>query len=180
MRQRADDTENVLSYLRDCHFTVEFIYECEWLKQKAESHEIKKFAATLLRPMDHRVFMTTENIIAAIKNDDIFGVVECDLRVPRDLERYFSEMPPIFKNAEIGRADIGQHMREFAEEADLLRHPRRSLIGSFHASRQLFITPLLKWYMNHGLEVTRVYQVRITCISYAGTLCTFFIRYILY
>ena len=89
-------------------------------------------------------------------------------------------MLPIFKNAEIGWADIGKHMCEFAEEADLLRHPRRSLIGSFHASRQLFITPLLKWYMNHGLEVTRVYQVRITCISYAGTLCTFFIRYILY
>ena len=37
--------------------------------------------------------------------------------------------------------------------------PRRSLIGSFSGDKILLITPLLKWYLAHGLEVTKIYQV---------------------
>ena len=37
--------------------------------------------------------------------------------------------------------------------------PRRSLIESLFGERILLATPLLKWYLQHGLEVTHVYQV---------------------
>ena len=37
--------------------------------------------------------------------------------------------------------------------------PRRLLIGGMKAKKILLLTPLLKWYINHGLEVTEVYQV---------------------
>ena len=37
--------------------------------------------------------------------------------------------------------------------------PRRMLVGSFHGDKILLATPLLRWYLEHGLEVTRVYQV---------------------
>ena len=33
------------------------------------------------------------------------------------------------------------------------------LIGSYFADKILLITPLLKWYINHGLEVTKIYEV---------------------
>ena len=36
---------------------------------------------------------------------------------------------------------------------------RRSLIGSMVGEKILLATPILKWYLEHGLEVTRVYQV---------------------
>ena len=39
-----------------------------------------------------------------------------------------------------------------------MKTPRRSLIGSMFG-KQLLATPLLKWYLQHGLQVTRVYQV---------------------
>ena len=57
----------------------------------------------------------------------------------------------IFKNAEINRADIGDHMRSYAEREGLMKTPRRSLIGSMHGKRILLATPLLQWYLNHGL-----------------------------
>ena len=47
-------------------------------------------------------------------------------------------------------------MKSYAEENGLLSQPRRTLIGSYHASKILLITPLLKWYLDHGLEVTDV------------------------
>ncbi len=37
--------------------------------------------------------------------------------------------------------------------------PRKTLIGSFYGEKILLATPLLKWYLEHGLEVTHIYQV---------------------
>ena len=37
--------------------------------------------------------------------------------------------------------------------------PRRMLVGSYRGDKILLATPLLRWYMDHGLEVTHVYQV---------------------
>ena len=37
--------------------------------------------------------------------------------------------------------------------------PRRGLIGSLKGEKILLATPFLKWYLEHGLEVTKVHQV---------------------
>ena len=37
--------------------------------------------------------------------------------------------------------------------------PRKSLISSMFGEKILLSTPLLKWYLQHGLEVTHIYQV---------------------
>ena len=68
-------------------------------------------------------------------------------------------MCPIFKNTEISREDIGEFMQAFAEEQNIMPQPRRSLIGSYFGERILLATPLVKWYLENGLEVTHVYQV---------------------
>ena len=48
---------------------------------------------------------------------------------------------------------------KYAEENDVMKQARRSLIGSMFGEKILLATPLLKWYLEHGLEATRVYQV---------------------
>ena len=37
--------------------------------------------------------------------------------------------------------------------------PRRMLVGSYYGDKILLATPLLRWYLDHGLEVLHVYQV---------------------
>ncbi|XP_072022325.1 uncharacterized protein [Amphiura filiformis] len=76
-------------------------------------------------------------------------------------------MSPIFKNTEISRNDIGSFMQSYAEEYDIMSTPRRSLIGSMFGEKMLFATPLLKWYLAHGLQITRVYEV----IEYTPVAC---------
>ncbi len=49
-------------------------------------------------------------------------------------------------------------MKDIAETNDLLKKPRKTLISSYHAKEILLTTPLLKWYLEHGLEVTRVHS----------------------
>ena len=50
-------------------------------------------------------------------------------------------------------------MRQYAEENDIMSAPRRVLVGSFRGDKLLLATPLLRWYLAHGLVVDRVYQV---------------------
>ena len=50
-------------------------------------------------------------------------------------------------------------MGAFAEKHNIMPRPRKTLIGSFYGEKILLATPLLKWYLLHGLKVTRIYQV---------------------
>ncbi|GMF23677.1 unnamed protein product [Phytophthora lilii] len=57
-----------------------------------------------------------DGIVDDIKNDKIFGFLECDIRTPEHLKQVFSEMSPIFKNVMIDCTDesvIGKHMFDY-------------------------------------------------------------------
>ena len=49
-------------------------------------------------------------------------------------------------------------MKKFAEENRLLKKPRRILISSYFGEKILLTTPLAKWYLEHGLEITKIYE----------------------
>ncbi|KAG4040561.1 hypothetical protein PC123_g23900 [Phytophthora cactorum] len=103
-----------------------------------------------------------DGIIDDIKSDKIFGFLECDIRTPEHLKQYFSEMTPIFKNILIDCTDesvIGKHMYEYNESRKQSRAmPARKLIGSYFGEKILIYTPLLKWYLSHGMEITQTYS----------------------
>ena len=94
-----------------------------------------------------------------IKSGKIFGLAEVDIETPDELKDIYAEFQPNQKRAKISRDDIGEHMKRFAIENDLLKKPTQSLLSSYFATKILLATPLLKWYLSHGLIVTKVYQV---------------------
>ena len=57
-----------------------------------------------------RPSMTKNWLFEKIKRGELFGVVDCSLEVPEEMYPYFEDFPPIFKNCEVGRDDIGDHM----------------------------------------------------------------------
>ena len=79
----------------------------------------------------------------------MFGCVECDIHVPD----HFQEMCRIFRNIGISRDNKGEFMKTYTEENDIMRQPRRSLIRRMVGKKILLATPLLKWYLEHGLQV---------------------------
>ena len=62
--------------------------------------------------------MTQHQILAAVVDGTLFGMVKCDVCVPRELQDHFAEMQPIFKNTTVTRNDIGPFMRDYAEYHD--------------------------------------------------------------
>ena len=148
------DTKKHTTYLRR-HVKVVEMWECEW-KEIRKEPDVKSFLAPARR---QKLNMTQNEILAAVIDGTLFGMIECDIHVPPELRPYFSEMQPIFKNANVSRDDIGPFMRQYAEENDIMSTPRRMLIGSYRGEKILLTTPLLRWYIAHGLFVDHVYQI---------------------
>ena len=101
--------------------------------------------------------MNKHSLIDKIKRGELFGVVDCSLEDPEEMYPYFEDFPPIFKNCEVGRNDIGDHMKEFAERNKLLPRPRKMLIYSFKLERGPVITPLLLFYLEKGVILKDVF-----------------------
>ena len=142
------------AYIRR-HVKVMEMWEWEWKEVRNES-----VVKTFLAPASHPKWtMTKQQILAAVVDGTLFGMVECDVCVPEELQDYFSEMQPVFKNASVTRDDIGPFMRQYAEEHDILTKSRVMLVCSIRGFKILLATPLLRWYLAHGLVVDRVYQI---------------------
>ncbi len=78
-------------------------------------------------------------------------------------------MCPIFKNIDIhGTKDvIGEHMSDYCTQNGIPVKKSRKLIGSMKGENILLYTPLLKWYLEHGLEITTLYKA----ITYTPKQC---------
>ena len=81
------------------------------------------------------------------------------LLVPDHLKDYFSEMTLIFKNTEVSLKDVGQDMQDYAKEHNIKDIPHCQLIGSNFGKKIGLLTPLFRWYLNHGLVITHIYTV---------------------
>ena len=159
MEQLRIETEKNSKYIQQCGYNLVELWECQWKKKKAQQNELRQFLQKYRRSLDYKAQMTETDIIAAVKAETLFGMVECDISVPDHLKEYFSEMTPIFKNIHVSLDDIGEPMKQYANTNGLMKQPRRTLVGSYQGNKILLATPLLRWYLNHGLTITKIYQV---------------------
>ena len=153
--EKLKHTLKIAQYIRECGFNLIEIWECQW-KEIKKAHQITN-PYTL--PTEHIYRMTQQQLIDHIRKGEIFGAAEIDIKVPNHLKNFFADFPPIFKNIMVPEADIGDHMAEFLQQNNMSYKPRRYLIGSMFAKKQLFITPLIQWYLKMGLEISKIYQV---------------------
>ena len=133
--------------------------ECEWYADMKKNKKIETYLNDTFPPMTKCKKIKKEDVLQKIKSDDIFGMVRCTIRVPARLEHKFSEMQPIYKNIDVGRDDIGDFMKTYAENHKELSQPRRTLVASYFGENILLTTPLLKWYLDHGLVVEDIFEI---------------------
>lgn len=156
---RRQATTEIREYIQSLGYNYEEIWECQYYHLRSSSKQLQCFLESLRLPLERTRKMNTGSIIRAVRENLLFGMLECDISVPEELKPKFAEMCPIFKNTEISIDDIGEHMKTFALEGKVMTTPRRSLIGSMFGEKILLATPLVKWYLEHGLKITRIYQV---------------------
>ena len=95
--------------------------------------------------------LSEEQLLREIIDGKLFGWVQCDIVVPKQLRRCFSSFPPMFKSTVINREGTGTLMRVYAKKDNFMAQPRRMLMLNFHLTNGTLITPLLLFYMKLGL-----------------------------
>ena len=102
--------------------------------------------------------------IAKFSNDvlkgKVFGFAQVDIEVPDKFYDKFSEMAPLFVVQEIPDRDIPEEMKIYKEKTGRKTvKGTKKLLGVMKAKKILLYTPLIKWYLQHGLRLTAVHQL---------------------
>ena len=156
-RERQQRTLKREEYIREQGMNLQTIWECEY-KRTVESHIHKdKYLPTYY--LSHKGGLSEEKILCDVQNGTLFGCLEVDIEVPAHLREKFAEMSPLFVTSDVHFEDIGEHMKQHVTDHNLSTHSKRLLVGGMAAKKLLLATPLLKWYVEHGLVITKVYQV---------------------
>jgi hypothetical protein len=173
-RNRNKSTHDTTNFMKSQGYRVVEIYECEFKKMKQENPALRKFISQHVSPFTNKYpsSVNEDDIIQGVMWGEIFGMLEVDISVPDSWsevcfrpdtnlnpQEYFGEMSPIFGNVDITFDDIGPLMQEYINENNLSKRPRRLLIGAMRAEKILLATPLLIWYIKHGLKITKIHQV---------------------
>ena len=89
----------------------------------------------------------------------VFGFAQVDIEVPDELYDKFSEVVPLFVVQEIPDRDIPEEMKIYKEKTGRKTvKGTKKLLGVMKAKKILLYTPLIEWYLQHGLRLTAVHQ----------------------
>ena len=99
-QRRREKDQLRRSYLREKIYSIIEMWECQWKLHMRENHEIKSFVGSTF-PYKHP--LSFENLLFYIRKGELFGYVQCDLRVPENLTEKFESFPPIFKDMFVSR-----------------------------------------------------------------------------
>ena len=138
--KRRQQTAEKKMTLENLGYKVVTMWECDWKKQRPT------------QPANSQG-MTEKELLEKVLNDSLFGMIQCDLDIPDEKMEYFSEMSPIFKTCDVKIGDIGDHMASVEETQT---KTRRLLVGGMKAKGILLASPLLKFYIKHGMDVSNV------------------------
>ena len=107
-----------------------------------------------------------DKLIQNVLNDKLFGFFQVEIEVPEQLRKHFSEFSPLFILDEVPEEQIPQHMKDYQINTGRKKiKNNKKLLGVMKAEKILLYSPLLKWYLNHGLQVTKIHRY----ISYTSS-----------
>ena len=89
-----------------------------------------------------------------------FGFAQVDIEVPDELYDKFSEMSPLFVVQEIPDRDIPKEMKIYEDKTGRkIAKGTKKLLGVTKARKTLLYTPVIEWYLKHGLRLKAVHQL---------------------
>ena len=166
-------TQNTSSFIKESGHKLVEMWECEFSSFAKANPAVYGYMKEV-RPrfyQNHKKEVTEKQILEGIRNETLFGMAEVDISVPdewppelqgqfsRSPYEHFSEMSPIFCTTKVPFDAVGPCMQEYIEKQNMSKADRTLLVGGMRAERILLATPLLVWYLEHGLKISKVHQV---------------------
>ena len=142
-------------YSKEKGFKSFEMWECGWWRLYKTANTINQH---IREHFPYRRSPAAEQLLEEINDGKLLGYLQCDTEVPENLRSNFVNFSPLFKNTLVSKSDIGDLMKNYAEELRLLPEPRKMLISSFTLPNGIFITALLLFYLQVKLVVTKKHR----------------------
>jgi len=128
---------------------------CEWQKQR-KSLEYRSSLSSFIGKRK----ITADQLINAVKNDELFGILKVDIRSPKEvIEKYRRlNFPFIFRELTVTEDMLSETMLNQATK-NKRAFPHQCMTLTYNADDFIVTTPLLKFYLEMGMVVTNVYWV---------------------
>ena len=98
-------------YVKEKGYNVVEMWECEWWNLFKTTTCVNEH---LRNSFPYKRSLREESLLEQIRSGKLFGYVQCDIELPEELKKKFAISPPIFKNTNDGRHDIGSVMKDYA------------------------------------------------------------------
>ena len=107
------------------------------------------------------VKLIKKTVLKGIKDDEIFGFIRCDVTSPDAMIKKHMKnkflFPPVITKQVIGDEMLSPYMRELNEHSKLKQEA--SPVQTYHGTNLFLFTPLVKLYMEMGMEISNVKEV---------------------
>lgn len=149
------------AYFKERGLKVVFKWECHFDQAAKRIPRIKELLNEFAPPFysTHPSTVTQEQILTAVKNGRFYGLILCNLHLPETLKKQFDQYPPLCARADVRFEDIGAYMQNHYNQNDIVFKTQSMLMQAFKGENILLTDELLRWLLQHGLEVTHIEEV---------------------
>jgi hypothetical protein len=170
-KDRYEKTMNREKYIKT-YCKIKTIWECCFHTKSKGDKQLQQVIDES-RPQfynKHKQNVSPAQILNAVKKQQIYGFIECDLNInEQEIAKksgdnltkynYLKELCPIYGTVDISANHIEGVMKDFIKENNISTKPRRQLVGALEGKKIMIHTELLKYYMELGIYVSHIYQV---------------------
>ena len=108
------------------------------------------------------VKLDQKTLLKGIKNEEIFGFIQCDVISPKAMiDKHLKNgflFPPVITKQIVEDDMLSPFMKEQNDKRPL-KQKDASPIQTYHGSKVFLFTPLVKLYMEMGMEISNVTEV---------------------
>ena len=120
-------------YLQEKGLKVIEMWECEWWRLYKATNTVEQH---IREQFLYRRSLAAEQLLEEIKKGKLFGYVQCDIEIPEKLRSKFVNFPLVFKNTLVSKSDIGDLMKNYAEEERVMSQPRKNVDIQLHITKR--------------------------------------------
>ena len=126
--------------------------DCEWRKILKS---LPKLETRLGRILEKD---TEQTLLDAIKSEEVFGFIKCDVTTPESMINEFKDagflFPPVISKRKLTEDHLSPYMKQrYAAEG---KSPAETVIQSYHGKEVLLMTSSAKLFMERGMKVSNV------------------------
>ena len=135
------------------HGTLVTMRECIWQEKIKHLRSME----TPYLPQIMSKYSNEKTLLAGIRSETLFGFAICDVTCPDQIFNQIKSInfPPVIQRGIIDEDLLSPYMAERCRSRDY-KLPQKTLIQTYNGKQLLLYTPVIKFYMDLGLEISNV------------------------